>query len=142
MIVQLAVATAMVLLTVTIHGAGLAVCGRVLRIESRQETAHHVPPLSTRALVFTLLLVLALFALHGVEIWLYAGLYLWLGAVHNLETAVFFSTISYGGNGFSETYVDHHWRLLAALECVNGVLLLGWSTAFFVTVLTRLGARR
>jgi hypothetical protein len=141
MFLQLAIATAMVLLTVTIHGGGLAVFGRALRLESRQEAASHIPPLSPRTLIFTLMLVLALFVLHGVEIWLYATLYLALGAIGNLETAVFLSTIAYGGNGFNDIYLLHSWRLLAAIECINGVLLLGWSTAFFVTVLARLGGR-
>lgn len=43
MIVQLAVATVMVLLTVIIHGGGLAILGRMLRGEVHTERAHHVP---------------------------------------------------------------------------------------------------
>lgn len=141
MFVQLAAATLMVLLTVTIHGGGLAVLGRALRVESREEVAHHVPALSARTLAFTLVLVLALFVLHGAEIWLYAALYLALRAIGDLETAVYFSTIAYGGISLSEGTIVRGWRLLAAIEGVNGVLLLGWSTAFFVTVLSRLGRR-
>jgi hypothetical protein len=34
------------------------------------------------------------------------------------------------------------WRLVSAIEGMNGVLLLGWSTAFFVTVVARLGGGR
>ena len=91
--------------------------------------------------MFTLLLVLALFALHGAEIWLYAALYVALGAVGNLETAVYFSTIAYGGIGFTDAYIAQGWRLLGAIEGVNGALLIGWSVAFFVTVVARLGGR-
>ncbi|HWA61634.1 MAG TPA: ion channel [Caulobacteraceae bacterium] len=141
MIVQLALSTLMVLLTVVIHGFGLAIFGRYLRNELREEIAHHTPPLSPRTLVFTLALVLALFALHGIEIWLYAAVYVGLGAIHDLSTAVYFSTITYGGIGFSDVYIVKTWRLVAAIEGVNGVLLLGWSTAFFVTVVARLGGR-
>jgi hypothetical protein len=131
----------MVLLTVTIHGGGLAVFGRVLRLESREEVSLHLPPLSMRTLAFTLALVLGLFTLHGVEIWSYAALYLSLHAVRDLETAVYFSTITYGGIGFTDAYIVSGWRLLAGIEGINGVLLLGWSTAFFVTVVARLGGR-
>jgi hypothetical protein len=141
MFAQLAVATLMVLLTVIIHGAGLAVLGRILRLELRDEDNRHVPQLSARGLGFTLALVLGLFALHGVEIWLYAVLYLALGAVNGLETGVYFSTITYGAIGFSDASMSPAWRLVAAIEGVNGILLLGWSTAFFVTVVTRLGPR-
>ena len=81
---------------------------------------------------------MALFTLHGLEIWLYAGLYLLLDAVKNLEAAVYFSTITYAGIGFDDEDMAHRWRLVSAIEGVNGILLLGWSTAFFVTVVARL----
>ena len=139
---QLALATAMVLATVMIHGAGLAVLGRALRIERLQEVGRHVPPLSARSLVFTLLVVLALFTLHGIEIWLYAALYLALHAVQDLEVAVYFSTLTYGAIGYGDQYMAPAWRLVAAIEGINGVLLIGWSTAFFVSVVARLDLRR
>ncbi len=139
MIVQLAVSTAMVVLTVVFHGGGLAVLGRMLRGEVQMERSHHIPSMSPRTMGFTLALVLALFVLHGVEIWLYAFLYEALGAVDNLETAVYFSTISYAGIGFDDRYIEPAWRLVAAIEGINGLLLLGWSTAFFVTIVSRLG---
>jgi hypothetical protein len=141
MFVQLAMSTLMVLATVAFHGGGLAVFGRLLRLESREEVVLHIPPLSLRTLTFTLALVIGLFALHGIEIWAYAVLYLALHAIGDLETAVYFSTITYGGIGFSDAYIAGGWRLLAGIEGVNGVLLLGWSTAFFVTVVARLGGR-
>jgi len=139
MITQLAVSTLMVIVTVIFHGGGLTVLGRMLRGEVQVERSHHIPGLSPRTMAFTLALVMALFVLHGVEIWLYAFLYEALGAVENLETAVYFSTISYAGIGFDDRYIDPDWRLVAAIEGINGLLLLGWSTAFFVTIVARLG---
>ncbi len=32
------------------------------------------------------------------------------------------------------------WRILGAIEGVNGVILLGWSTAFFVSVVSQIRA--
>lgn len=139
MIVQLSISTVMVLITVIIHGIGLAVLGRLLHGEIREERAHHVPALSLRSLNFTLLLVLALFTLHGVEIWLYAFLFDLTGAVSDLQTSVYFSTISYAGIGYDDRYIDAQWRLVGAIEGINGLLLLGWSTAFFITIVARLG---
>jgi len=139
MLVQLGVATLMVIATVLLHACGLAVLGRLLRLEAREEVTRHVPAISARTLAFTLALVLSLFVLHGLEIWAYAFLYLSLHAVADLATAVYFSTITYAGIGFDDRYMASAWRLVSAIEGVNGVLLLGWSTAFFVTVVTRLG---
>jgi hypothetical protein len=139
MILQLATATIMVLLTVMMHGLGLALLGRAMRSEVRQEREHHVPALSVRSLGFTLALVLSLAGLHGLEIWSYAFLFEGIGAVADFETAVYFSTISYAGIGFDDRYIDPAWRLVSAIEGINGLLLLGWSTAFFITVVARLG---
>ena len=139
MLLQLGVATLMVIATVLLHACGLAVLGRFLRLEARQEVTRHVPAISARTLAFTLALVLSLFVLHGLEIWGYAFLYLSLHAVADLATAVYFSTITYASIGFDDRYMASDWRLVSAIEGVNGVLLLGWSTAFFVTVVTRLG---
>jgi|EP01041_Mallomonas_annulata_P037747 hypothetical protein len=95
--------------------------------------------MSTRTMLFTLALVVGLFTLHGIEIWLYAFLFEAIGAVTDIETAVYFSTISYAGIGFDDRYINPDWRLVAAIEGINGLLLLGWSTAFFVTIVARLG---
>ena len=72
--------------------------------------------------------------------WLYAFLYEGLGAVADLETAVYFSTISYAGIGFDDRYIMPEWRLVGAIEGINGLLLLGWDR-LFVTIVARLGPR-
>ena len=100
-----------------------------------------MPSLSRRNLFFTVGLVIALFALHGAEIWIYAFVYEAIGAINDLETAVYYSTISYAGIGYDDRYIHTSWRLVSAIEGINGLLLLGWSTAFFVTIVTRLGRR-
>lgn len=126
----------MVVLTVLIHGAGITALARILRVEPSVHGEQHHFSLK-RALVI-LAIVLALFTLHGVEIWLYAALYLVIGAVQTLEAAVYFSTITYASIGFGDAEMAPAWRLVGAIEGINGVLLLGWSTAFFVTVVARL----
>ena len=138
MVHQLAIATGMVLLTVMIHGAGLMLLMRLLRIELHEEAVMHLPAFSARTLAFVLALALGLFALHGLEIWAYGLLYLWLGALPDLETAIFFSTITYSTVGYDDQGFVHSWQLVAAIEAINGVILLGWSTAFFFTIMTRL----
>ena len=136
MLTQLTLATVMVILTVLIHGAGITALARGLRIEASIGEEHHHFSMKRAAVI--LVIVLALFTLHGIEIWLYAAIYLLVGAVQTLEAAVYFSTITYASIGFSDAPMAHSWRLVGAIEGINGVLLLGWSTAFFVTVVARL----
>ncbi len=141
MLVELVVATGMVALTVVVHGWGLSALGRMLRAEEAEERARPLPWVSVRGVVFMVAMVLGLFVLHGVEIWLYAALYHLLGAVPDLHTAVYFSTTTYATLGFGEAMIADEWRLVAGIEGINGVLLLGWSTAFFVTMMNRVRPR-
>lgn len=136
---QLAIATFMVLATVLIHGLGLLTLTRVLRLESDEERIDRLSPASPRGIAFTFAVVMGLFAIHGLEIWLYAALYLAMGALPDLHTAVYFSTITYGTIGYDDEGVARSWQLVAAIEGINGILLLGWSTAFFVGLVARLG---
>ena len=139
MISELAVATAMVLLTVFIHAVGLLLLGKLTRYEVYEEQKMLIKPLSLAAVGLTMTVVIGLFVLHALEIWLYAALYLELGAVAGLRNAVYFSTQTYAAIGFGDDLLDPDWHLLAAIEGINGVILLGWSTAFFVTGMRRLG---
>lgn len=141
MLTELLLATVMVVYTVVLHGVGLLLLTRLLRIELHAEVEHQVTSLSLRALAFTIVLVLGLFVVHGLEIWSYAALYLQLGAVANLRSAVYFSTITYAAIGYDDYALSPDWQILAAIEGINGVLLLGWSTGFFVTGVTRLMRR-
>lgn len=141
MIAELSLATAMVLATVVIHAIGLYGVARLLRVEEREEAAEHIHPLSARGFAVTLFAILSLIALHGVEIWLYAFLYVGIGAVDGLRAAVYFSTITYGAIGYDDSAMAQRWRLVSAIEGINGIVLIGWSTAFFVTVVARLRRR-
>lgn len=79
-----------------------------------------------------MLIALALFALHVLEVLLYAVFFQLLGAFANLEEALFYSTASYATIGYDADLIPVQWRLLVASEALVGFLLLGWSTAFLV----------
>ena len=137
---QFAVATAMLVGCVVFHGFGLALLNRALRTEASVERMRHIEPLSPRGAMFTLGIVLALIVLHGMEIWTLALLYLGVDAIRTLEEAIYFSTISYSTVGYSDTHIAKDWRLLGAFESILGMILLGWSTAFFFRMLGRIDA--
>jgi hypothetical protein len=141
MATELLLSTFMVLLTVLIHGTGLYGLSVILRLEQREERQEHIHPLSRRGISVTLIASLGLFALHGIEIWLYAFLFLVIGSVEGLREAVYFSTITYGAIGYSDAAMAEQWRLVSAIEGINGLILIGWSTAFFVTIIARMRRR-
>ncbi len=135
---QFAVSSLMVVFCVVIHGLGLFGLNRALRTEASIERLQRIDPLSPRGTAFTLGVVIAMLALHGIEIWLFALAYIVLGAIPQLEPALYFSTISYSTVGYSDVHITPEWRLLGAFESVLGIFLLGWSTAFFFRMIGRI----
>ncbi|MBX9804036.1 MAG: potassium channel family protein [Caulobacteraceae bacterium] len=142
MLNEIALSTLLALLAVSLHGFGLLGLGRGLELyESRAGRSYVEGPLWQHALL-TIAVVLGLFVLHGVEIWMYAAVFKLIGAVPDLREAVYFSSISYGSVGYDDSLMAPEWRLLGAFEGVAGAILLGWSIAFFVSVMTPFNARK
>ena len=137
MIANLALATVMVGLTVTLHFFGLLGLLWVLRNRGHRFQAHVSWVGQGAAILFV---VLGLVAVITAEIWLYALAYLAVGALGELEAALYFSTTSFTTLGYGDVVLDQRWRLLGAIEGANGLLLFGWSTAFLISVTGRMRA--
>ena len=137
MIEQLAFAASLVALTVTIHFFGLIALLRVLTSRADALHAHQSWIRQGGAIV---LLVLGLMAIHTAQVWLYAVAYLMVDALPDFETALYFSTSSFTTIGYGDVVLDRRWRLVAAIEGANGLLLFGWSTAFLISITSRVRA--
>ena len=131
--VELILATIMVLVIIFVHLIGLAILTRLLRSHSQMMRR-------VRLLPFTILLgaSIGIIAIHTLEIWLYAGIYLALGTFRTLEEALYFSTETYASIGYGDLLLPLEWRIFGAIEGPVGVIMLGWSTAFLVSLLTQL----
>jgi len=139
---QLGWATGMIMLCVTIHGLGLALLTHIVKPSDSDTRATHLPPVSVHGILITLGIVYALFVLHGVEIWIFAMFYRLIGALPTIESAVYYSIISYGAIGYDDVAMQADWRVVGALEGICGIILLGWSTAYFVRILGRIDIRK
>ena len=133
MLSQLLLATVMVIVMVLTHLVGLALLMRVLRSHSRVFRQLRIMPL-TLLLAATAGIIL----IHTVEIWTFAALYLQLGCFPHFEEALYFSTVTYATIGSGDLVMPHAWRILGAIEGAAGIVMLGWSTAFLVSLLTQL----
>jgi len=134
---QLSLAALLVALTVTIHFVGLVALLWMLRSRAHALHSHQSWLRQGAAIV---LVVLGLMAIHTAEVWLYAGAYVALGALPDLETALYFSTSSFTTIGYGDIVLDRQWRLISAIEGANGLLLFGWSTAFLISITSRVRA--
>jgi hypothetical protein len=135
MILNFAVATLMVGLTVTIHFFGLLGLLWMLRGGGHRLRAHESWVGQGAAI---LIVVVGLVAVITMEIWLYAILFIVVGALPDFEAALYFSTTSFTTLGYGDVVLDHKWRLVGAIEGANGLLLFGWSTAFLISVTGRM----
>ena len=120
---------------VVIHAAGLAFALRRLAARSagaRQRRVHVM-----RALVATAAWLLML---HLLEIGAFGLFYLWQRILPDLETAVYFSGVTYATVGYGDTVLPLEWRLLGPIEGLTGILMCGLSTGFFFAVVSRLHA--
>lgn len=135
---QLGWATAMIMACVTVHGLGLALVTHFVRVKDGEMRETHLPPVSVRGIATTLAIVYALFVLHGAEIWMFGLFYHAVGALPSLDASIYYWIISYGAIGYDDAHIAHDWRVVGALEGICGIILLGWSTAYFVRMLGRI----
>ena len=134
---NLALATGMVGITVLIHFWGLILLLRIMDRTGPRLRADK-SPLGQAGLL--LVVVFGIFGLHTLEIWLYAVVYLGLGALPALEPALYFSTVTFVALGYGDIVLGSQWRMISAIEAANGVILIAWSTAFLFSVTARLRA--
>ncbi|TSD82979.1 two pore domain potassium channel family protein [Mycobacterium sp. KBS0706] len=136
---DLALGTGIISMTVLLHTIGLMILTRVTADLGRWCRLNRHALGRTISMVAT---VLGLFAIHTVEIWLWALAYVVLGAFTAVHDALYFSTTTFSTIGYGDLVLDYDWRLLGALEGVSGFLLIGWSTAYLVAASTRHGPFR
>ena len=93
-----------------------------------------------KALAAILTTVLVAIALHALQIVIWAVAYLRLAPVGELRTfeeAVYFSFVTFSTLGYGDITLSEGWRLLSGVEALNGILLVGWTTALLFAVVQR-----
>lgn len=83
-------------------------------------------------------LVLFLTLLHASQCTLWAVAYYfnpYITDLSSFEQAIYFSLITFTTIGYGDVIINSEWRILAGLEAVNGIMLIGWSTAMIFSFL-------
>ena len=120
------------------HGAGIILMAlRGLNIRARIESRNHLTLPRAAAIQIGLIgtVGLLLAALHGVEAALWAAAYWWLGALSSPAEALLYSVDSMSTRGASGLTLEPHWRMMGALEAMDGMLLFGISTAYIFAMM-------
>ena len=135
MIPALLVGAAMLLVSVVSYGLATAVIMRVVVGLIRSGFTER-GFLQDGAAMMLVTLITA--AAHLVQIALWAVAVLLCGCVSTFEEAFYCSAENYTALGYGDMIFSGEWRLLGPLEAVNGLLLLGLSTALMFAVMQRL----
>ncbi len=118
--------------TVTVHALGTGLWLQLLmrnraRLEKRRQLLI--------VLIFTSVFFLFL---HLVEIMLWAVTYRQLLVADELgsfQEAFYFSIVTFTTLGYGDITLSEQWRILSGVEAVNGILLIGWTTALLFAVI-------
>lgn len=134
LLLNLAISACMIVVCVLCHSAGIWALTHL-------HGSDHVKPLReghAHERTFTVvLMVFGLLALHAIEIFAYAVLYSGLGQFpRDFETALYFSASTFTTLGYGDVTPAPDHRLIAGIEGVMGLILIGWSTAILVSITT------
>ena len=124
------------LVNLIIHAVLLAGVSRTVRRLSVSDQA--VPEL----LQYTLVIVATgtlLVAGHFAEVVVWAHTYNWVGAAPPGTDLVYFAFGNYTTLGYGDVLPLPQWHLLGPMTALNGIMLIGWSTALIIEILRRTG---
>ena len=131
MLMNIAIAAALMVATTAIHAGGMVLTMSALRAHSSRHRLKH-----TRV-YWVCGIVLLMFIVSLLEVLVWAVTYLTLNAIDGFEKALYFSMVTFTTLGYGEIVLDERWRLLASFEAANGIIMFGWSTAIVIAVVQR-----
>ncbi len=119
----------------------LVIATTVLHYEVLRSLNSGLPGLRIPNRFKLVVVLLSTFVVHAVEMAMYGfviyGLVAWLGAGSlsgsagfSLGNCLYFSAETYTSLGFGDLTPNGPVRLLAGVEALNGLLLIGWSASF------------
>lgn len=120
-------------LTMATHATGIALLAlATVSLRIRLETLSRLSLRHVLVVVICLIGVVGLLlaALHAIEATLWAAAYWWLGALDSPGEAILYSIDSISTRGASGLILGRRWRMMGALEAMDGMLLFGISTAY------------
>src|SRR5262245_22113062 len=136
MVLRLLTACLLMAICVTVHAAGLAAALENLRSFGARAMSFW------RSTWLFVIVAVWIVLLHLVEISVWALAYFFDRAIGDVQTAFYFSAVTYTTTGYGDVLLPSDWRLGGGVEALTGILMCGWSTAFFFALVIRLHEQR
>jgi hypothetical protein len=135
MLIRLVAGCVLMALCVIIHAGGVTWALRRLRELTIPSGFWPTTWLFVRLAVWIVLL-------HLLEIGAWGAMFAWNGAFPDVPSALYFSAVTYTTTGYGDLVLAPQWRLDGGIEALTGILMCGWSTGFFMAVVSRLYERQ
>jgi len=131
-VLNLLIAWSLMALCVVVHAIGVSSAVGWMRRRER-------PGLRLRHWIWIFIQVAGwIILLHVIEVIVWALAYALTGAIPGMPSALYFSAVTYTTTGYGDIVLPEDWRLVGAIEALTGILMCGWSTGFFVAVVSRM----
>jgi hypothetical protein len=103
--------------------------------QSRRVPAHAGMVAQVRPL---LVVMVATTLANFVQIVIWGLLFIGLGEFKTLFDAVYHSAVNFTSLGYGDVVMSTRWKLMGPLEAVNGILMLGMTSAALVAIMQHL----
>ncbi len=121
--------------TILIHGYGTIFWAKFLTKRFKKNKKNFLSKNTVWLLIYTAIFLLALNFLEAI-IWGFTYYILpGITEFESLEKAIYFSLVTFTTLGYGEITISSSNRILSGIEAMNGVLLLGWTTAMMFSVI-------
>ena len=134
MLINIFIGLIIIGITVTIQGYGTNFWLNHIENKYNKLTDVKFNKKSAKLLIFTAFFLLLL---HFIQSGIWAFTYYLLPGITEFETlekAIYFSFVTFTTLGYGDITISSTNRILAGFEAINGILLIGWSTAFMFLV--------
>ena len=132
MIPNLLIGWTLMAVCVAVHASGVSAALRWLsRLPQAPQKFLASTWLFTRVAAWIILL-------HLVEIAVWGVFYVWQGAMPDLQSAFYFSAVTYTTTGYGDLVLPAEFRLVGGVEALTCILMCGWSTGFFFAIVSRM----
>lgn len=116
--------------TLAMHGLGMIwILHAIERLQKRYAANQSFAPGLGLVILASWMIILV----HLIEVILWAGFFLWQGALPNPSIACYFSLMQYTTVG-SSIDLPLEWRLLQGMISIAGLMTFAWSTAVLLTL--------
>jgi Ion channel len=129
---QLLVGGAVSLVNIAVHSFAMA---GVIFVFKRRQAVQDSLRFQVHLVLLMIAVVLVLNVAHLVEVAIWALLYSLLGVAPWHVSPFYFALVNFTTLGYGDVLPVARWEMLGPLTAMNGILLLGWSTAAIFAVL-------